>query len=336
MSLENKRKKSDYIISDLSNMVLKGHPELVLKQLPDQSVDMIFTSPSYYDAKGKISKYDTYEGFLALVRKVVRECYRTLIDGKFFIINTGHVLLPRASRSESSTRIPVPFDIHRILAEEGFEFMDDIIWQKPEGAGIATARGTRFSVDRNPMQYKALPVTEYVMVYRKKSAVLIDHFIRNHPDQELIRKSKIADGYEKTNVWRIAATKDKNYPGVLPRELVEKVISYYSFVNDVVLDPFGGIGTTAMAAASLKRRFVAIESADDCVETMRSELDNLPDMFNYFEYEYKDYSALEPELESDQMEMEVDALDVVRRLLEQGVEQKEIVKALEEKFGESQ
>ena len=334
MSLENKRKKSDYIISDLSNMVLKGHPELVLKQLPDQSVDMIFTSPSYYDAKGKISKYDTYEGFLALVRKVVRECYRTLIDGKFFIINTGHVLLPRASRSESSTRIPVPFDIHRILAEEGFEFMDDIIWQKPEGAGSATARGTRFSIDRNPMQYKALPVTEYVMVYRKKSAVLIDHFIRNHPDQELIRKSKIADGYEKTNVWRIAATKDKNYPGVLPRELVEKVISYYSFVNDVVLDPFGGIGTTAMAAASLKRRFVAIESADDCVETMRSELDNLPDMFNYFEYEYKDYSALEPELESDQMEMEVDALDVVRRLLEQGVEQIEIVKALEEKFGE--
>ena len=94
MSLENKRKKSDYIISDLSNMVLKGHPELVLKQLPDQSVDMIFTSPSYYDAKGKISKYDTYEEFLALVRKVVRECYRTLIDGKFFIINTGHVLLP--------------------------------------------------------------------------------------------------------------------------------------------------------------------------------------------------------------------------------------------------
>lgn len=328
MNPENKRKKSDYIISDLSNMVLKGHPDLVLKQLPDQSVDMIFTSPSYYDAKGKISKYDTYEDFLALIRNVVRECHRTLIDGKFFIINTGHVLLPRASRSESSTRITVPFDIHRILVEEGFEFMDDIIWQKPEGAGIATARGTRFSVDRNPMQYKALPVTEYVMVYRKKSSVLIDHFIRNHPNQELVQKSKIADGYEKTNVWRIAATKDKNYPGVIPRELVEKVVSYYSFVNDVVLDPFGGIGTTAMAAASLKRRFVAIESEDDCVETMRGELDNLPDMFNYFEYEYKDFSALEPV----QAEREVDVHDMVRKLLEQGVDKREILKVLEEKF----
>ena len=148
--------------------------------------------------------------------------------------------------------------------------------------------------------------------------------------EELVRKSKITGGYEKTNVWRIAATKDKNYPGVIPRELVEKVISYYSFVNDVVLDPFGGIGTTAMAAASLKRRFVAIESEDDCVETMCGELDNLPDMFNYFEYEYKDYSALE----ANQAEREVDVHDVVRKFLEQGVEQSEIVKVLEEKFGE--
>ena len=161
---------------------------------------------------------------------------------------------------------------------------------------------------------------------------MIEHFIRNHPNQELVQKSKIGDGYEKTNVWRIAATKDKNYPGIIPRELVEKVISYYSFVNDVVLDPFAGIGTTAMAAASLKRRFVAIESADDCVETMRSELDHLPDMFNYFEYEYKDYSALEP----TQAEREMDARDVVQMLLEQGVEQSEIVKVLEEKFLKSE
>ena len=250
------------------------------------------------------------------------------MDGKFFIINTSPALIARASRSESSTRIPVPFDIHRIFVEEGFEFVDDIIWQKPEGAGWATIRGCRFSVDRNPMQYKPLPVTEYVMIYRKKPAVLIDHFIRNHPDQELIQRSKIVGDYEKTNVWRIKATKDKHYAGVLPRELVEKVISYYSFVNDVVLDPFGGIGTTAMAAASLKRRFVAIESAEDYVETMRSELDNLPDMFNYFEYEYRDYSSLQPEQEVGQ----ADARALVGELLAKGVAEEEIVKVLKERF----
>ena len=83
-----------------------------------------------------------------------------------------------------------------------------------------------------------------------------------------------------------------------------------------------------MAAASLKRRFVIIESADNYVETMRTELDNLPDMFNYFEYEYKDYSELQP----DRKEPEADAQDVVQKLMEQGVEQSEIIKVLKEKF----
>ena len=54
----------------------------------------------------------------------------------------------------------------------------------------------------------------------------------------------------------------------------------------------------------------------------------LPDMFNYFEYEYKDYSALE----AAQTESELDARDMVQKLLEQGIEQSEIVKVLKEKF----
>jgi len=67
-----------------------------------------------------------------------------------------------------------------------------------------------FAADRNPLQYKAVPVTEYVLVYRKKSDKLIDWYIRNHPNQDLIRKSKIKDGYEKTNVWKIHQLIAKN------------------------------------------------------------------------------------------------------------------------------
>lgn len=160
------RKKEAYKISPLNNMLLKGRSELVLRRLPEQSVDMIFTSPPYYNARKQYSEYGTYEDYLTLIRKVVRACCRVLVDGKFFIINSSHVLVPRASRNESSSRIAVPFDIHRIFLEEGFEFVDDIIWQKPEGAGWASGRGRRFSADRNPMQYKAVPVTEYVKIGR--------------------------------------------------------------------------------------------------------------------------------------------------------------------------
>ncbi len=323
-----KKKKKQYILSELPNMVLKGRSELVLKQLPAQSIDMIFTSPPYYNARKQYSEYDTYEDYLNLIRSVVRECHRTLIDGKFFVINSSHVLVPRASRNEASTRLAVPFDIHKIFMEEGFEFVDDIIWQKPEGAGWASGRGRRFSADRNPMQYKAVPVTEYVMVYRKKPSILIDYFIRNHPDQKIIQESKIADGYEKTNVWYISPARDKRHPAIFPKELAEKVISYYSFVNDVVLDPFGGIGTTAKAAAGLKRRFVTIECSDEYIETTKSELNCMPDIFNNFNYEYKDYSDLVPAANNCSENIR----DIVEKLLAKGIDQEEITRFLIDKY----
>lgn len=318
------RKKEAYKISPLNNMLLKGRSELVLRRLPEQSVDMIFTSPPYYNARKQYSEYGTYEDYLTLIRKVVRACCRVLVDGKFFIINSSHVLVPRASRNESSSRIAVPFDIHRIFLEEGFEFVDDIIWQKPEGAGWASGRGRRFSADRNPMQYKAVPVTEYVMVYRKKSPVLIDYFIRNHPNQEIIQASKIADGYEKTNVWYISPARDKRHPAVFPKELAEKVITYYSFRNDVVLDPFGGIGTTAKAAAELGRRFVSIECADEYMEAARADIGDMDTFINPVPFEYHDYS----ELKDSSGGQHYDLYELVRTLEKMNVSREEMADLL--------
>jgi DNA modification methylase len=156
--------------------------------------------------------------------------------------------------------LAVPFDVHRLFIEESFDFIDDIIWVKPDGAGWATGRGRRFAADRNPLQYKSVPVTEYVLVYRKHTDKLIDWNIRCHPNQELVKQSKIGDDYEKTNVWYITPAHDSNHPAIFPNDLVKRVIKYYSFKNDVVLDPFAGIGTVGRVAASLDRRFVLIEN----------------------------------------------------------------------------
>ena len=147
--------------------------------------------------------------------------------------------------------------------------MDDIIWMKPEGAGWATGRGRRFAADRNPLQYKPVPVTEHVMVYRKHSDRLIDWNIRNYPDQDIVAQSKIGDGYEKTDVWQITPAHDKCHPAIFPSELAEKVIQYYSFKTDVVLDPFGGIGTTAKAAIDTGRRFVTIDLEKKYVDEVK-------------------------------------------------------------------
>lgn len=141
----------------------------------------------------------------------------------------------------------------------GYEFIDDIYWVKPEGAGWSAGRGRRFAADRHPMQYKAVPVTENIMVYRKKSDHLIDWFIKKNPHQKDVEASRIEDPYEVTNIWRINPAKDRRHPAVFPKELAERVIKYYSFKNDYVLDPFGGLATTAKAAIDLNRHFISIE-----------------------------------------------------------------------------
>lgn len=256
-------------LSMIANTIRLGDAEEELADMPNECVDLVFTSPPYYNAKPEYAEYLSYEDYLSKMKRIIHQCHRVLNEGRFFVINVSPVLLRRASRNEASKRIAVPFDFHRLFIEEGFEFIDDIIWVKPEGAGWATGRGRRFAADRNPLQYKPVPVTEYVLVYRKKSDKLIDWLIRKHPDQTALAESKIEDGYDVTNIWKIHPAHNKHHPAVFPIELAEKVIKYYSIKNDVVLDPFAGTGTTGKAALSLNRRFVLVERDEEYMNIIK-------------------------------------------------------------------
>lgn len=269
---EKKQSKREYKLSNLRNTIGFGDSAHLLEEMPAESVDLIFTSPPYFNARPEYSEYEEYDEYLFKMRQIIRRCHRVLAEGRFFVLNISPVLLRRASRNEASKRIAVPFDFHRIFIEEGYDFIDDIIWVKPEGAGWATGRGRRFAADRNPLQYKAVPVTEYVLVYRKRTDLLIDWFIRNHPDKEVVEDSKIADGYEKTNIWRINPSTNSKHPAAFPKELAEKVVRYYSFKGDVVLDPFAGSGTVGNAASGLGRRFVLFDNNPDYIEIIREEV----------------------------------------------------------------
>lgn len=258
-------------ISNLRNTIGFGDSEQLLTDTPNESLDLVFTSPPYYNARPEYAEYITYEEYLLKMRKIINQCHRVLNEGRFFVMNISPILIRRSNRTEASKRIAVPFDFHKLFIEEGFEFIDDIIWIKPEGAGWATGRGRRFAADRNPLQYKAVPVTEYILVYRKKTDKLIDWHIRKHPDQKAVAESKIEDGYETTNVWKIHPAHHPKHPAVFPLELAEKVIKYYSFKNDVVLDPFAGTGTVGKAAIKLNRRFVLFEQDPEYMKILQEE-----------------------------------------------------------------
>lgn len=263
--------KNSYALSDMRNTIALGDAEDILPDLPAESIDLVFTSPPYFNARPEYADYLTYEEYLLKLRKIIAGIHRVLTEGRFFAINIAPVLIRRAQRNRSSRRIAVPFDVHRIFIEEGYDFIDDIIWEKPEGAGWATGRGRRFAADRTPLQYKPVPVTEYILVYRKHTEKLIDWNIRNHPNPDVVNSSKILGDYERTNIWRITPAHDKRHPAIFPLELTEKIISYYSFKGDVVLDPFAGIGTVGKAATKLERRFVLIEKEQKYIDIIQQE-----------------------------------------------------------------
>lgn len=269
--LSKAKANGKYELSALRNVMALGDSEKILHDLPRNSINLVFTSPPYFNARPEYNNYIDYQEYLLKIRKILKQVHRVLSEGRFFVMNVSPVLIRRSNRNQSSKRIAVPFDMHSLFIEEGYEFIDDIIWEKPAGAGWATGRGRRFAADRNPLQYKPVPVTEYILVYRKKTNKLIDWNIRAHPIPDLIEKSKIDDTYEKTNIWKIKPAHDKRHPAIFPLELAEKVIAYYSFKEDVVLDPFAGIGTTGKAAAKLGRRFVLIEKESKYIKIIKNE-----------------------------------------------------------------
>lgn len=268
-------RRNIFIPAPIPNKVILGDSINVLENFPPDTAQLIVTSPPYYNAKTQYSEYVDYQEYLDFLRKVFIRCHHILSEGRFIVINVSPVLIKRTSRNTSSKRIPIPFDIHRILDSIGFDFIDDIIWEKPEGAGWNVGRGRRFKADRQPLQYKPVTVTEYVLVYRKRTDKLIDWNIRNHYNRELVEKSKINGDYEVTNVWKIPPSTNKYHPAVFPDELVRRIIRYYSFKDDMVLDPFGGSGTVGRIAYEMDRRFLLIDKEPFYYELMKNSISSL-------------------------------------------------------------
>lgn len=260
----------------IPNKAILGDCRAALAEFPPDSAQLVFTSPPYYNAKPECAEFVDYRSYLDFLGAAFAACHAALAEGRFLIVNVSPVLVRRTSRSAASKRLPIPFDLHPILDGIGFEFIDDIIWRKPEGAGWHLGRGRRFAADRQPLQYKPVTVTEYILVYRKKTRRLIDWNLRQHPDPAAVARSRILGEYDKTNIWAITPAGHKAHPAVFPDELARRVIRYYSFEGDSVLDPFAGVGTVGRVAAAMGRRFILIEKRADYFATLRRELSQLP------------------------------------------------------------
>lgn len=252
----------------MKNVVVHADVLKILKYVPDESIHLTFTSPPYYNARD-YSIYKSYSAYLNFLSEVFNQIHRITKEGRFLVVNTSPIIIPRVSRSHASQRYPIPFDLHSRLVQNGWEFIDDIIWLKPESS--AKNRNASFLQHRKPLGYKPNAITEYLMVYRKETDKLLD-WNMNQYQQNIIEDSRIQGDYETSNVWKIDPTFDKIHTAVFPLELCHRVIQFYSYKGDLIFDPFAGSGTLGKAAKNLDRYFFLTEQEETYVHSMKLRL----------------------------------------------------------------
>ena len=233
-----------------------------LTEMDGDSVHLTCTSPPYYNAKA-YATWPNYDKYLQFLEDIFREVHRVTIQGRICAVNLSPVIQARESRSHESKRLAIPFHFFSIMERLGWKYLDDIIWLKPEGSAVNRNGG--FYQHRKPVAYKPNLVTETILIFKKPAPFLIDKTVRSYaPD--ILEQSLVADGYERSNVWQFNPETTSKHLAPYPKELSDKIVQYYSFVNDVVLDPFMGSGTTAISCLDYDRKYIGIEIHEEYVK----------------------------------------------------------------------
>lgn len=228
-----------------------------MPEIADSSVALVVTSPPYFAGKeyeaeiGKGHIPSSYKDYLRMLEEVFDECVRKLEPGGRIAVNVAN-LGRRPYRALSS-------DVMQIFERLRLLLRGEIIWVKAKGASGSTAWGT-FQRPANPV---LRDLTERVIVASKgrfdRALSARERAVQKHPHVASIWRDEFMDAT--TDVWEIppeSATR-VGHPAPFPVALPRRLIELYTYRQDLVLDPFMGSGTTAVAAIQSDRHFAGYE-----------------------------------------------------------------------------
>lgn len=218
-----------------------------MKELPDNSVHLMITSPPYNVTK-EYDKDLSLKEYLTFLENSFKETYRVLVNGGRACINVANL--------GRKPYIALSDYISQMMLEIGYNMRGEIIWNKAASASPSTAWGSWQSA-ANPI---LRDVHEYILVFSKG-----DYNRINKGKQNTISKAQFMEWTK--SIWTMGAESAKKigHPAPFPEELPFRLIQLYSFKDDIILDPFIGSGTTAIAALKSGRKYVGYEINDEYI-----------------------------------------------------------------------
>lgn len=229
------------------------HTSEDMHHIPDESVALAFTSPPYNAGKEYDEDLDL-GAYLDLITRVAAEVYRVLVPGGRYVVNIANL--------GRKPYIPLHAYFYVRHMAVGFLPAGEVIWQKGKGMSGSCAWGSWMSA-RAP---RLRDIHEYLLVFVKES------YGRPDKGESDISRDEFMEAT--LSVWEIPpeSARKVGHPAPFPVELAARVVRLYSYVGDVVLDPFNGSGSTCVAAMQNGRHYVGYDISEEYCQLARTRL----------------------------------------------------------------
>ncbi|AJC74251.1 DNA methylase N-4 [Pseudothermotoga hypogea DSM 11164 = NBRC 106472] len=242
-----------------------------MPEIADETIGLIVTSPPYwhlkdYGVEGQIGYGQSLHEYLKDLYRVWEESYRVLKPGRRLCVNIGD----QFARSTVYGRykiVPLHAEVISQCELIGFDYMGAIIWQKKttmNTTGGATIMGSYPYPPNGMIEIDY----EYILIFKKPGKE------EKVPDEvkEMSKLSKEEWKEYFQGHWRFNGEKQVGHEAMFPEELPRRLIKMFSFVGDIVLDPFLGSGTTVKVALSLNRNVIGYEINKEFLNVMREKI----------------------------------------------------------------
>ena len=241
--------------------LLEGDALTLAAQLPPSSVHLTFTSPPYHEYKtygrephpADLGRPQEYRDYLAQMTRLWELLYAATVPGGKLIIQAANM---KTAETKPATLVPLHWDLTYAARAAGFLLYDEILWVKMKSHTGSQGGRPLFGSYPYPGNPKMLnAVFENLSILTKPGP---------RPPVSPARKkaSRLPMEYWRTatnGLWDIPSAADPRHPATFSPELAERVVKLYSFVEELVLDPFAGVGTTLIAAVQLNRQALGFE-----------------------------------------------------------------------------